>query len=499
MKNLLRSLALFLLFIPSTFAQEPTLPDVYIQNFEFEACDEQDEQSAISTRGGTVEVIHRADDSSFFDIASLKEGEANYKSYVFRTYCFSYTVANKGAIFTQEMLESDSFDDRVLVKRYATDEAWRNADSRSVSPVKAPLESEEVYTNNSTVRINLSDQIHSDQNCIGLKLLLNTEEADETNNSALLCFDPEEKDYQFPPAPQNFMATRAEGNTLELTWDEVEHATDYQVVGISVSPNADFKPLHPTTIEGNKATFEFLDDDFYCLEVRGINDWVIGPASYDFCYGLNVTRFNDVPISSWYFPYMQELQANGIIDGYKNGQGKHTGYFGPADYLTTSEALKLILEAFGDWKPSNPLYSFYATPNGLVGMPESDEATLAPLTLPAHLKTHWAEDYFVQAYEKQLSLVSDFETFNPDRPITRAEMLQLFLESMYAEIPPYTTYTANDIANSPYADLIEFSYRANLVNGYPDGSFGPQNLLNRAEAVKMMGIFRDFNGEIRYL
>lgn len=188
---------------------------------------------------------------------------------------------------------------------------------------------------------------------------------------------------------------------------------------------------------------------------------------------------------------MQELQANGIFDGYKNENGNHTGLFGPADELTVSEGLKLALSFNNDIR-SYDHFDSYA--------PEIQEQVLGEIAelktfldgdfeVPINLKGHWAEDLFRKAYALKLTIGQDLENLDLDRPITRGEIMELISESLEAEIPEIDEYSLSDIENTKYADLIEYYYQKNYINGYPDGTFKVNGFLNRAEAVKIINNF----------
>jgi len=51
--------------------------------------------------------------------------------------------------------------------------------------------------------------------------------------------------------------------------------------------------------------------------------------------------FQDVPLNSWYAPYVEEAKRLGFVSGYD------TGGFGPNDYVTRAAALKILLGAAG--------------------------------------------------------------------------------------------------------------------------------------------------------
>jgi len=65
-------------------------------------------------------------------------------------------------------------------------------------------------------------------------------------------------------------------------------------------------------------------------------------------------------------------------------------------------------------------------------------------------------------------------------------MINLIIESMEVQVPNYSNYSLKDIAGHQYANEIELAYQLNIISGYGDtGTFGPDNSLLRAEAVKI--------------
>ena len=75
-------------------------------------------------------------------------------------------------------------------------------------------------------------------------------------------------------------------------------------------------------------------------------------------------------------------------------------------------------------------------------------------------------------------------TFQPDGNITRAEFATItarFFEATYEGEDLFS-----DIAGHWAADYINQAANAGIVDGYPDGTFGPQKLITRAEAMTMV-------------
>lgn len=89
---------------------------------------------------------------------------------------------------------------------------------------------------------------------------------------------------------------------------------------------------------------------------------------------VNEHPFSDVPMNSWFAPYVEEAKRLEIIEGYPSGG------FGPNDYINRAAALKILLGAAGvdvskessdfDDVPGDSWYANYvgyAADNGIVG------------------------------------------------------------------------------------------------------------------------------------
>lgn len=79
-------------------------------------------------------------------------------------------------------------------------------------------------------------------------------------------------------------------------------------------------------------------------------------------------------------------------------------------------------------------------------------------------------------------------TFKPNQQVNRAEFLKLVLES--SEIPKdvSTPTPFPDIDNNAwYAQYVRKAYAEGWVQGYPDGTFKPEQSINKVEALKIIG------------
>jgi hypothetical protein len=88
--------------------------------------------------------------------------------------------------------------------------------------------------------------------------------------------------------------------------------------------------------------------------------------------------------------------------------------------------------------------------------------------------------------------------FNPDEPATRelvAEMLHRMAVLLRVSLPVVqeAAVFTDQIAIS-YQNAVRAMQQAGIINGFPDGSFGPSRTITRAEMAVMMDGFTDLPG-----
>jgi len=89
---------------------------------------------------------------------------------------------------------------------------------------------------------------------------------------------------------------------------------------------------------------------------------------------------------------------------------------------------------------------------------------------------------------KDNRIVKGYEdgTFKPDQTLNRAEALKLILESnnIFTQSDESTPFS--DVSNTAwFAGYIQTAFKRLIVKGYPDGTFKPGNTVSRAEFLKM--------------
>lgn len=104
--------------------------------------------------------------------------------------------------------------------------------------------------------------------------------------------------------------------------------------------------------------------------------------------------------------------------------------------------------------------------------------------------THWSKNYIEALYRKGIVQGRSKGIFAPNDYLTRAEFLKIALKAIDAE-----TESPDEIEDTPFSDVPLYAWyspyaskahQLGLIKGYSDGTFKPDQFINRAEAVKIL-------------
>jgi hypothetical protein len=109
---------------------------------------------------------------------------------------------------------------------------------------------------------------------------------------------------------------------------------------------------------------------------------------------------------------------------------------------------------------------------------------------------HWAETYINAIADLGIVSGKTETTFAPNDAITRAELTKIAVKAFnYSVDPVVNSTTFGDVSTSAwYAPYIVAARDAGIVQGYEDGTFSPNGLVNRAEALKILIEAAGFTG-----
>ncbi|MCQ2456282.1 MAG: DUF4838 domain-containing protein [Clostridia bacterium] len=169
--------------------------------------------------------------------------------------------------------------------------------------------------------------------------------------------------------------------------------------------------------------------------------------------------FTDVKKKQWYYEPIEEVYAEGIMQGVSETE------FAPVKSLTRAETVTLL--------------SRLACVN-VEGMSES-------LTFKDTKKTAWYAEYVGWAAESGVVNGYDDGTFRPNAPVSRQELASLivrflsYMEAHLADSPKIAKYSDEGKIAGWAKENAEVMRKSGLMNGDDAGRFNPKSTATRAE------------------
>ena len=119
--------------------------------------------------------------------------------------------------------------------------------------------------------------------------------------------------------------------------------------------------------------------------------------------------------------------------------------------------------------------------------------TGAAYALPADVQDHWARPAIKSLMQQGILAGYPDQTFKPDRSVSRAEFARIAVKAFGLSAAEGKTFTdtAGHWARNDIAALV----RNGIVNGYPDGSFRPDQPITRAGIVTALSRLLKLGGK----
>ncbi len=203
--------------------------------------------------------------------------------------------------------------------------------------------------------------------------------------------------------------------------------------------------------------------------------------------------FEDVDEDAWYAPYVGLAYSNGLISA------RDEGMFNPSDTMTNTDFVKIVLLANDAWGGGVEEEVVEEVEEEDVVEEEEITHTIEDIDMEV-LEDHWSKGYLENLVEEELldeeiqsesffTLLTDIVT-DPDKGMTRGEAMQFLVTLAGYDVPVVTETSFTDLdADHERAPYIQYAYDQRLINGYPDGTFKPDQVLNRVEALKIIMVF----------
>ncbi|QQR55222.1 S-layer homology domain-containing protein [Candidatus Peregrinibacteria bacterium] len=105
----------------------------------------------------------------------------------------------------------------------------------------------------------------------------------------------------------------------------------------------------------------------------------------------------------------------------------------------------------------------------------------------ADLTDHWGENSICELYELGVVSGYSEKTFSPNTEMTRAEFVKILVESLGYHVYAVQSAAFTDLHPQDwYYAVVSFARSKGFISGYSDGSFHPNAPITRAEAVELL-------------
>lgn len=118
---------------------------------------------------------------------------------------------------------------------------------------------------------------------------------------------------------------------------------------------------------------------------------------------------------------------------------------------------------------------------------DGDTVVIDSVTGFGDIVGHWGQSYIQKLYKRGVINGKTEEKFDPNTSLTRAELAKIALLNFEQEVGDDESVNFPDADQGAwYMRYINAARRLGVVAGYSDGTFRPNNQVNRAEALKML-------------
>ena len=110
------------------------------------------------------------------------------------------------------------------------------------------------------------------------------------------------------------------------------------------------------------------------------------------------------------------------------------------------------------------------------------------------VENHWSKDYVNDVGSRLIDEGVGNGNFAPNRDITRAEFASMVVKALGLKGTHFSDKFGDVHKGDSYHDSIYTAYEYGILAGYPNGNFGPQDLITREQAMTMLAKAMDIAG-----
>ena len=102
------------------------------------------------------------------------------------------------------------------------------------------------------------------------------------------------------------------------------------------------------------------------------------------------------------------------------------------------------------------------------------------------VEKHWSKDYVNDIGSRLIDSGVGSGNFAPNKAITRAEFASMIVKALGLKGTDFSGKFSDVTESDPNYSAIYTAYEYGILEGYPDGKFGPQDLITRQQAMTMI-------------
>lgn len=106
----------------------------------------------------------------------------------------------------------------------------------------------------------------------------------------------------------------------------------------------------------------------------------------------------------------------------------------------------------------------------------------------------WYFNYVMYAYEKGLMRGTTGKTFEPEVPMTRAMLVYTLYRMAGIPESAYKNEMPHDVGNNWYKGAVEWALANEIVSGYGNGNFGPDDFVTREQLAGILWRYAKYKG-----
>jgi hypothetical protein len=174
------------------------------------------------------------------------------------------------------------------------------------------------------------------------------------------------------------------------------------------------------------------------------------------------SAFIDI-ISHWGKEYIEGLHNKNIVQGYD------ADYFKPDDSISRAEFIKMVVLAMD--------YDL---------LENIRETSFSDIEVD-----DWHTPYIETAHHYELVNGYDDDTFRPNNKINRGEAVKIIVSAIYdGKMPGFEDIFTDIISTDWFTPYVIFAFKNEIVNGYENKLFKPNEQMTRAEAAKVVSLLK---------